>query len=57
MKVCEYRIVKIQKGCFLIEYKIKPCELWREVHKPFKTKPKAESWVSKNLELMEQPYE
>ena len=49
MNVYEYRIVKIQKGLFLIEYKINPYELWREVHKQFKTKPKAEAWVRKNF--------
>lgn len=38
----EYRIVKIEKGLFLIEYKTAPYGVWHEVDKKFKTKPKAE---------------
>lgn len=39
----EYRIVKIEKGLFLIEYKTAPYGVWHEVkNKQFKTKPKAE---------------
>lgn len=45
----EYRIVKIEKGLFLIEYKTAPYGVWYEVDKKFKTKPKAEAWVRKNL--------
>lgn len=46
----EYRIVKIEKGLFLIEYKIAPYEVWYEVKdKQFKTKQKAEAWARKNL--------
>lgn len=46
----EYRIVKIEKGLFLVEYKKTPDGIWHEVkNKQFKTKPKAESWVRKNL--------
>ena len=38
----EYRIVKIEKGLFLIEYKTAPYGVWHEVkNKQFKTKPKA----------------
>jgi hypothetical protein len=52
MKVYEYRIVKIEKGLFLIEYKNAPYGVWREVkNKQFKTKPKAEAWARKNLEI------
>ena len=47
MDVYEYRIVKIEKGLFLIEYKTTPNGVWREVeNKQFKTNPKAESWCS-----------
>ena len=49
MKVYEYRIVKIEKGLFLIEYKTAPYGVWHEVDKKFKTKPKAEAWARKNL--------
>lgn len=50
MKVYEYRIVKIEKGLFLIEYKTAPFGVWHEVkNKQFKTKPKAEAWARKNL--------
>ena len=45
MEVYEYRIVKIEKGLFLIEYKTAPYGVWHEVeNKKFKTKPKAEAW-------------
>lgn len=51
MKVYEYRIVKIEKGLFLIEYKVAPYGVWHEVKdKKFKTKPKAEAWIRKNFE-------
>ena len=49
MEVYEYRIVKIEKGFFLIEYKTAPYLVWHEVDKKFKTKPKAEAWARKNL--------
>lgn len=46
----EYRIVKIEKGLFLIEYKNTPYGVWHEVKgKKFKTKTKAEAWARKNL--------
>lgn len=45
----EYRIVKIEKGLFLIEYKTTPHGVWYEVDKKFNTKPKAEAWARKNL--------
>lgn len=51
MTVYESRIVKIEKGLFLIEYKVAPYEVWHEVeNKKFKTKPKAEAWIRKNFE-------
>lgn len=40
MEVYECRIVKIEKGLFLIEYKTAPYGVWHEVNKKFKTKPK-----------------
>lgn len=46
----EYRIVKIEKGLFLIEYKTAPYGVWHEVKdKKFKTKPKAEAWARRTL--------
>ena len=46
----EYRIVKIEKGLFLIEYKTAPYGVWHEVKdKQFKIKPKADAWARKNL--------
>lgn len=51
IKVYEYRIVKIEKGLFLIEYKVAPYGVWHEVEdKKFKSKPKAEAWIRKNFE-------
>ena len=48
----EYRIVKIEKGFFLIEYKTAPFGVWHEVkNKQFKTKPEAEVWARKNFEM------
>ena len=49
MKVYEYRIVKIEKGLFFIEYKIASFGVWYEIDKKFKTKPKAEAWARKNF--------
>lgn len=50
MDVYEYRIVKIEKGLFLIEYKTTTNGVWREVeNKQFKTNPKAEAWCRKNF--------
>ena len=49
MKVYEHRIVKIEKGLFLIEYKTAPYGVWYEIDKQFRTKPKAEAWARKNL--------
>lgn len=52
IKILEYRIVKIEKGLFLIEYKTAPFGVWHEVKdKKFKTKPKAEAWAGKNFEM------
>ena len=53
MEVYEYRIVKIEKGLFLIEYKTAPYGVWHEIDKPFKTKPKAEFWVRMNFKVKE----
>lgn len=46
----EYRIVKIEKGLFLIELRSTP-GAWHEVDKKFKTKTKAEAWARKNFEM------
>lgn len=54
----EYRIVKIEKGLFLVEYKNTPDGIWHEVkNKQFRTKTKAESWVIKNLIQQSKAYE
>lgn len=47
----EYRIVKIEKGLFLIEYKTAPYGVWHEVDKKFKTKPKAEALARKKFKM------
>ena len=53
IKILEYRIVKIEKGLFLIEYKTAPFGVWHEVKdKKFKTKPKAEAWAWKNFDTI-----
>lgn len=50
MVVYEYRIVNIEKGLFLIEYKTAPYGVWHEVQdKKFKTKPKAEAWAKRTF--------
>ena len=49
----EYRIVKIEKGLFLIEYKTAPYGVWHEVDKKFKTKPKAQhEFTIKGIKIM-----
>ena len=54
MEVYEYRIVKIEKGLFLIEYKTAPYGVWHEVeNKQFKTKPKAQhEFTIKGVKIM-----
>ena len=48
----EYRIVKIEKGLFLIEHRSTPDGTWQEVEdKQFNTKQKAEAWARKNFEI------
>ena len=49
MKIFEYRITKVEKGAFFIEYKTCRFGSWKEVDKKFKTKPKADDWVRKNF--------
>ena len=49
MKVSEYRIIKIEKGAFFIEYKTSRFGSWEVIDKKFKTKPKADAWVRKNF--------
>lgn len=46
----EYRIVKIEKGLFLIEYKTAPFGVWHEIDKKFKTKRlDGKGWVEGSL--------
>ena len=49
IKVFEYRITKIEKGAFFIEYKTARFDSWKEIDKKFKTKPKANTWARKNF--------
>lgn len=49
MKVFEYRIVKVEKGVFFIEYKVSRWSSLKKVDKQFRTKPRAEAWARKNI--------
>lgn len=49
MKVFGYRIVKIKKAPFFIEYKASRWSSWKELDKQFRTKPRAEAWARKNI--------
>ena len=51
MEVFEYRIIKIEKGVFFIEYKTARFDSWKEIDKPFKTHTKAENWARKNFTI------
>lgn len=53
INVFEYRIVKVEKGAFFIEYKASRWSSWKNVDKQFKTKPRAEAWVRKNIIIKE----
>lgn len=50
MKVFSYNIVKIEKGCFMIEYKKSKCSETEIVDKTFKTCDKAKDWCITNFE-------
>lgn len=55
IKVFEYRIVKIEKGAFFIEYKTSRGSSWKELeNKQFKTKPRAEDWARKHFVLIKE---
>lgn len=47
--VFEYRIVKVEKGAFFIEYKTFMWSSWKELDKQFRTKPKAEAWARNHI--------
>ena len=49
INVFEYRIVKVKKGAFFIEYKGFMTSSWKEVDKRFKTRQKAEAWARDNI--------
>lgn len=49
INVFEYRIVKVEKGAFFIEYKVSRWSSWKMVDKQFRTKPRAEAWARKNI--------
>ena len=49
INVFEYRIVKVKKGVFFIEYKASRWSDWKELDKRFRTKPRAEAWARKNI--------
>lgn len=50
--VFEYRIVKVEKKAFFIEYKTFMTSSWKVVDKRFKTKQKAEAWARENISLI-----
>lgn len=43
------RVVKLDKGCFAIEYKDSRWSEWTEISKTFKTRAKAEEYIATNL--------
>lgn len=47
----EIRIVKIEKGLFIVEYRDKLTRFaqWKTVDKKFKTRTKAEEYIRENL--------
>ena len=49
INVFEYKIVKVEKGAFFIEYKASRLSDWKKVDKQFRTKPRAEAWARKNI--------
>lgn len=49
INVFEYRIVKVEKGAFFIEYKASRWSSWKELDKQFRTKPKAEAWARNHI--------
>lgn len=49
INVFEYRIVKVEKKAFFIEYKTYMYSSWKEIDKRFKTKPRAEAWARENI--------
>lgn len=50
MKVFSYNIVKIEKGCFTVEYKTSKWGGLKIVNKTFKTYTKAQEWCITHLE-------
>ena len=42
----EYRIVKLEKGMFRVEYRFGRWGAWHEVDKSFKSKTKAEEYIA-----------
>lgn len=52
INVFEYRIVKVEKKAFFIEYKTYEFGSWKEIDKRFKTKPRAEAWARENISLI-----
>ena len=43
------RIVKIEKGCFCVEYKTGLWSSWKTIDKTFRTKTKAEQYIYEKL--------
>ena len=43
----DYRITKIEKGCFVVEYRERPFSWypWKTIDKTFKTRTKAEEYI------------
>lgn len=43
------RVVKLDKGCFAIEYKNGPWSEWKEITKTFKTRAKADEYLATHM--------
>lgn len=43
------RVVKLDKGCFAIEYKDSPWSEWKEITKTFKTRAKADEYLATHM--------
>lgn len=51
IQIHSYKIVKIEKGCFIIEYKIAKLSDSKILEKKFKSLPKAQEYVLLNFDI------
>ena len=51
LQIHSYNIVKIEKGCFMIEYKTARLSDSKILEKTFKSLPKAQEYVLLNFDL------